>query len=219
MKLICEITEEIKVIKEEVDSAQKNYFIEGIFLQAELKNRNGRMYPQDMLQREIDRYVTEYVDKKRAFGELGHPDGPTINLDRVSHMITDLRAEGANFIGKAKILNTPNGNIVKALIDEGARLGVSSRGMGSIRTEGHDIQVVQDDFYLATAADIVADPSAPDAFVNGIMEGKEWVWKNGILREQDVDSMKKRIKKAPKKEVQRVSIEAFEQFMKKLEGK
>lgn len=219
MKLICEITEEIKVIKEGADNAQKNYFIEGIFLQAELKNRNGRMYPQDMLQREIDRYVTEYVDKKRAFGELGHPDGPTINLDRVSHMITDLRAEGANFIGKAKILSTPNGNIVKALIDEGARLGVSSRGMGSIRTEGHDIQVVQDDFYLATAADIVADPSAPDAFVNGIMEGKEWVWQNGILREQDVDNLKTKIKKAPKKEIKRVSIEAFEEFMKKLERK
>lgn len=219
MKLICEITEEIKVIKEDAESASKNYFIEGIFLQAELKNRNGRMYPQEMLQREIDRYVTEYVDKKRAFGELGHPDGPTINLDRVSHMITDLRAEGSNFIGRAKILDTPNGKIVKALIDEGAQLGVSSRGMGSIRTEGRDIQVVQDDFYLATAADIVADPSAPDAFVNGIMEGKEWVWQNGILREQDVASIKTKIKKASKKEIKKVTIEAFEAFMKKLEGK
>lgn len=219
MKLICEVTEEIKVIKEGAEDAQKNYFIEGIFLQAELKNRNGRMYPQEMLQREIDRYVTEYVDKKRAFGELGHPDGPTINLDRVSHMITDLRAEGSNFIGKAKILNTPNGNIVKALIDEGARLGVSSRGMGSIRTEGHDIQVVQDDFYLATAADIVADPSAPDAFVNGIMEGKEWVWQNGVLREQDIAALHKTIKKAPQKQIQKITIEAFEAFLKKLEGK
>jgi hypothetical protein len=219
MKLICEITEEIKVIKEEADNAAKNYFIEGIFLQAELKNRNGRMYPQEMLQREITRYNEEYVAKKRAFGELGHPDGPTINLDRVSHMITDLRAEGANFIGKAKILDTPNGKIVKALIDEGAQLGVSSRGMGSIRTEGVDIQVVQDDFYLATAADIVADPSAPDAFVNGIMEGKEWVWNNGILQERDVSQLKSRIKKAPKKEIKKVTIEAFEAFMKKLEGK
>jgi hypothetical protein len=219
MKLICEITEEIKVIKEGATDAQKNYFIEGIFLQAELKNRNGRMYPQEMLQREISRYVTEYVDKKRAFGELGHPDGPTINLDRVSHMIVDLKAEGSNFIGKAKILDTPNGKIVKALIDEGAQLGVSSRGMGSIRTEGVDIQVVQDDFYLSTAADIVADPSAPDAFVNGIMEGKEWVWHNGVLQERDVASIKRQITKATKKNIQRVSIEAFESFMKKLEGK
>jgi len=219
MKLICEITEEIKVIKEGADNAPKNYFIEGIFLQAEMKNRNGRMYPQEMLQREIDRYKTEYVDKKRAFGELGHPDGPTINLDRVSHMITDLREDGTNFVGKAKILSTPNGNIVKALIDEGARLGVSSRGMGSIKTEGRDIQVVQDDFYLATAADIVADPSAPDAFVNGIMEGKEWVWQNGILREHDVAALKSAIKKAPQKQVKKITIEAFEAFMKKLEGK
>jgi hypothetical protein len=219
MKLICEVTEEIKVIKEGAENAPKNYFIEGIFLQAELKNRNGRMYPQEMLEQEINRYVTEYVDKKRAFGELGHPDGPTINLDRVSHMITDLRAEGANFIGKAKILNTPNGNIVKALIDEGARLGVSSRGMGSIRTEGHDVQVVQDDFYLATAADIVADPSAPDAFVNGIMEGKEWVWQNGILREREIAAIHKTIKKAPQKELKKITIEAFESFLKKLEGK
>lgn len=219
MKLICEVTEEIKVIKEGVDDAAKNYFIEGIFLQAELKNRNGRMYPQEMLQKEIDRYVTEYVDKKRAFGELGHPDGPTINLDRVSHMITDLKAEGSNFIGKAKILNTPNGNIVKALIDEGARLGVSSRGMGSIRTEGHDVQVVQDDFYLATAADIVADPSAPDAFVNGIMEGKEWVWQNGILLERDVAEIKKAIQKAPARNVKQVSVKAFESFIRKLERK
>lgn len=219
MKLICEVTEEIKVIKEDADNAAKNYYIEGVFMQAELKNRNGRMYPQDMLQREIDRYVTEYVDKKRAFGELGHPDGPTINLDRVSHMITELRADGTNFYGKAKILSTPNGNIVKALIDEGARLGVSSRGMGSIKTESHDVQIVQDDFYLATAADIVADPSAPDAFVNGIMEGKEWVWQNGVLREKDIFDMKKKIEKAPKKQIQKVTIEAFESFMKKLEGK
>jgi hypothetical protein len=219
MKLICEVTEEIKVIKEDADNTAKNYYIEGVFMQAELKNRNGRMYPQEMLQREIQRYVTEYVEKKRAFGELGHPEGPTINLDRVSHMITDLRTEGSDFIGKAKILSTPNGNIVKALIDEGARLGVSSRGMGSIRTEGRDIQVVQDDFYLATAADIVADPSAPDAFVNGIMEGKEWVWQNGILREQDVAQIKSTIQKAPQKQLKKITIEAFENFMKKLEGK
>ena len=160
MKLICEVTEEIKVIKEGKEDSSKNYYIEGVFMQSEIKNRNGRMYPEQMLKSEIDRYVKEYVDKKRAFGELGHPEGPTINLDRVSHMITELRQDGSDFIGKAKILNTPNGNIVKALIDEGARLGVSSRGMGSIKTEGRDVQIVKDDFYLATAADIVADPSA-----------------------------------------------------------
>ena len=219
MKLICEITEEIKVIKEGAENATKNYFIEGVFMQAELKNRNGRMYPQEMLEREIKRYNDEYVAKKRAFGELGHPDGPTINLDRVSHMIVNLESDGTNFMGKAKILDTPNGKIVKALIDEGAQLGVSSRGMGSIKTEGHDVQIVQDDFYLATAADIVADPSAPDAFVNGIMEGKEWVWQNGILREQDVYDLKRSIQKAPKRQVKQVSIKAFEQFMRKLERK
>jgi hypothetical protein len=219
MKLICEVTEEIKVIKEGTEDSPKNYYIEGVFMQAELKNRNGRMYPKEMLEREIKRYTEEYVNKKRAFGELGHPDGPTINLDRVSHMITDIRAEGADFIGKAKILNTPNGNIVKALIDEGARLGVSSRGMGSIRTEGRDVQIVQDDFYLATAADIVADPSAPDAFVNGIMEGKEWVWQNGILCERDIHDIKRAITKAPAKKIQQVSVKAFESFIRKLEKK
>ena len=221
MKLICEVTEEIsvRVIKEGAENAPKNYFIEGIFLQAELKNRNGRMYPEEMLKREIERYNTEYVQKKRAFGELGHPDGPTINLDRVSHMIVDLKADGNNFIGRAKILDTPNGKIVKALIDEGAQLGVSSRGMGSIKTEGHDIQIVQDDFYLTTAADIVADPSAPDAFVNGIMEGKEWVWQNGILCERDINDLKRRIQKAPAKKHKEVSVQAFESFLRKLEKK
>lgn len=217
MKLICEVTEEIKVIKEGAGNTPKNYYIEGVFMQAELKNRNGRMYPREMLEQEITRYVKEYVEKNRAFGELGHPDGPTINLDRVSHMITELKCEGNNFVGKAKIMSTPMGNIVKSLIDEGARLGVSSRGMGSIKTEGHDIQIVQDDFYLATAADIVADPSAPDAFVNGIMEGKEWVWQNGILREQEISNIKKSITSAPKNKLKKVSINAFERFIKKLE--
>jgi hypothetical protein len=219
MKLICEVTEDIKVITEGADKAPKNYYIEGIFLQAELKNRNGRMYPRDMLNREINRYIHEYVNKNRAFGELGHPDGPTINLDRVSHMITELRCEGNNFIGKAKIMSTPMGNIVKSLIDEGARLGVSSRGMGSITTEGRDIQIVQDDFYLATAADIVADPSAPDAFVNGIMEGKEWVWQNGIIKEQEIAKLKNSIKNASRKNIEEISITAFSKFMNKLEGK
>lgn len=219
MKLICEVTEEIKVVKESADGSPKNYYIEGVFMQSEIKNRNGRMYPQEMLSKEIDRYIKEYVEKKRAFGELGHPDGPTINLDRVSHMIMELKCEGNNFYGKAKILDTPNGKIVKALIDEGASLGVSSRGMGSISTEGRDVQIVQDDFYLATAADIVADPSAPDAFVNGIMEGKEWVWQNGILREREISEIKKSIVAAPKKKIKEVSVKAFEQFLKKLERK
>lgn len=219
MKLICEVTEEIKVITEGKTKSVKNYFIEGVFLQAELKNRNGRMYPRDMLAREIDRYTREYVNKNRAFGELGHPDGPTINLDRVSHMITELRCEGNNFIGKAKIMATPMGNIVKSLIDEGARLGVSSRGMGSIRTEGRDIQIVQDDYYLATAADIVADPSAPDAFVNGIMEGKEWIWDNGILKERHIQQLKNEISNASSKNLTEVKVSAFEKFMKLLESK
>ena len=219
MKLICEVTEEIKVIKEGKESSAKTYFIEGIFLQAELKNRNGRMYPKDMLEREILRYDREYVKKNRAFGELGHPEGPTINLDRVSHMITELRVDGNNFIGKAKIMGTPMGNIVKSLIDEGARLGVSSRGMGSIRSEGMDTQIVQDDFYLATAADIVADPSAPDAFVNGIMEGKEWVWDNGILKETYVQKLKRDIEKNAKTNLEKASIRAFQNFMKSLERK
>lgn len=221
MKLICEVTEEIKVVKESEtqEGSPKNYYIEGVFMQAEIKNRNGRMYPQEMLHREIERYITEYVTKKRAFGELGHPDGPTINLDRVSHMITELKSDGNNFNGRAKILDTPNGKIVKALIDEGASLGVSSRGMGSIKTEGHDMQIVQDDFYLATAADIVADPSAPDAFVNGIMEGKEWVWQNGILREKEIEDIKSAIVAAPKKQIKEISIKAFEHFLKKLEKK
>lgn len=219
MKLICEVTEEIKIIKEGTETSPKNYYIEGIFMQSEIKNRNGRMYPKEMLERELNRYTTEYVEKNRAFGELGHPEGPTINLDRVSHMITELKSDGNNFMGKAKIMNTPMGNIVKALIDEGARLGVSSRGMGSIKTEGHEIQIVQDDFYLATAADIVADPSAPDAFVNGIMEGREWIWNNGILQEREVANMKKAIHAAPKKQISKISTKAFESFLKKLENK
>ena len=185
MKLITEQIEDVQILTEEKDG-KKLLYIEGVFLQSELKNRNGRMYPFDVLNREVERYNEEYVKSKRALGELGHPDGPTINLDRVSHRITNLRAEGNNFIGKAQILDTPMGNIAKSLLGEGVQLGVSSRGMGSIeKTE--DCNVVRDDFMLTTAADIVADPSAPDAFVNGIMEGKEWVWDNGILKEAKVD--------------------------------
>ena len=215
MKLICEITEEIKVIKEGADNAQKNYFIEGVFMQAELKNRNGRMYPQEMLDREISRYVTEYVDKKRAFGELGHPEGPTVNLDKVSHLIKDLTFSGNVCEGKAKILtNTPMGKIASSLIEEGAKLGVSSRGMGSLR-EFQGVNHVQEDFMLA-AVDIVADPSAPGAFVNGIMEGKEWVWNDGILQDKTISSYKKTIKNASSRQLEEAKLEVFKDFISKL---
>lgn len=218
IKLITETIEDLQFIAEE-KNGKTQYFIEGIFMQAEKKNRNGRMYPMDMLRPKVEQYIQEYVSKNRALGELGHPDGPTINLDRVSHLITSLKEDGNNFVGRAKVLTeTPNGQIVKALMDAGASLGVSSRGMGSIRTEGRDIQIVQDDFYLVTAGDIVADPSAPDAFVNGIMEGREWVWENGILHEKHIANYKKEIEKAPAKRIQEVSIKAFEDFMKKLSG-
>lgn len=182
MKLITEVTEDINVITEAKETdGKKKYFIEGIFLQGEIKNRNGRCYPVNVLEKEVDRYTNKYINEKRAFGELGHPSGPTINLERVSHMITEIRKDGSNFIGKAKIMETPYGNIVKNLLDDGCKIGVSSRGMGTLR-ERNGIMEVQDDFYLATAADIVADPSAPDAFVNGIMEGVDWVWDNGVLK-------------------------------------
>ncbi len=184
MKLITEQIEDVKLVTEGTGDDKKLY-IEGVFLQSELKNRNGRMYPFSVLEKEVNRYNEEYVKNKRALGELGHPDGPTVNLDRVSHRITSLKAEGNNFIGKAQILDTPMGKIAKSLLGEGVQLGVSSRGMGSI-DKREDVNVVMDDFMLATAADIVADPSAPDAFVNGIMEGKEWVWNNGILKETKV---------------------------------
>ena len=184
MKLITEQIEDVQVITEGT-GADKKLYIEGVFLQSELKNRNGRVYPFQVLEREVGRYNEEYVKTKRALGELGHPDGPTDNLDRVSHRITELRAEGNNFMGKAQILDTPMGKIAKSLLGEGVQLGVSSRGMGSI-DKREDTSYVMDDFMLATAADIVADPSAPDAFVNGIMEGKEWVWDNGILKESKV---------------------------------
>ena len=183
MKLIREEIESVEVIVEQ-RNGQKHLYIEGIFLQGDIKNRNGRMYPCETLAREVGRYNEQFVQKGRALGELGHPDGPSINLDRVSHKITSLRQEGSNFIGRAQILSTPMGNIAKSLLDEGVKLGVSSRGMGSLREDRNGIKIVGEDFMLATAADIVADPSAPDAFVNGIMEGKEWVWDGGILREK-----------------------------------
>ena len=214
MKLITETTEDIKYLKEEKDG-KTNLFIEGVFLQSDLKNRNGRVYPREIIQREVNRYVKESIDKKRAMGELGHPDGPTINLDRVSHMITSLREDGSNYIGKAKILDTPMGNIVKNLIDEGASLGVSSRGLGTLK-EKNGINEVQDDFVLSTAADIVADPSAPDAFVRGIMEHKEWVMVEGAWMEQEIDAAVRRIKRAGSRELEEEKMAVFSSFMNKL---
>ena len=215
MKLICEELDNVEFICE-ASKTGKNYFIEGIFMQANVKNRNGRVYPKEILQKEVKRYETNYIKQKRAFGELGHPAGPTVNLERVSHMITDLKQSGNDFVGKAKIMDTPYGKIVKNLIDEGARLGVSSRGMGSLKPVGRDIQQVQDDFYLATAADIVADPSAPAAFVNGVMEGKEWIWDNGILDERAVARIGKNISKVSQKDLEEESLKAFKTFMSKL---
>ena len=192
MKLITEEISSVKFITEGKGSKKKLY-IEGCFLQGELKNRNGRVYPIDTLSREVNRYTESFISKGRALGELGHPDGPTVNLDRVSHKITSLTQEGHNFIGKAQILETPMGKIAKSLLDEGVMLGVSSRGVGSLKEDHRGCKVVGEDFQLATAADIVADPSAPDAFVNGIMEGKEWIWDGGILREELASQTKKRI--------------------------
>ena len=215
MKLICEELNDVEFICE-TSKTGKNYYIEGIFMQANVKNRNGRVYPKEILQKETKRYEQNYIKQNRAFGELGHPDGPTVNLERVSHMITELTEDGNNFKGRAKIMDTPYGKIVKNLIDEGARLGVSSRGMGSLKPVGRDIQQVQDDFYLATAADIVADPSAPAAFVNGVMEGKEWIWDNGILDERAVARIGKNISKVSQKDLEEESLKAFKTFMSKL---
>jgi len=215
MKLITEHIEDIEYIVEE-SAGEKNHFIKGIFMQAEQKNRNGRVYPISTLRKEVKRYGDTYVKNNRAFGELGHPDGPTINLERVSHMITSLEEDGYNnFIGKAKVMNTPNGNIVKNLMKEGAKLGVSSRGMGSLKSLGGS-NIVQDDFYLATAADIVADPSAPNAFVEGIMEGKEWVWDNGRLKEQEISNYKRTIDTTPQKQLEERKLEIFKDFLSKL---
>ena len=216
MKLISESIEDVDYLIEDDDSGKKNYRIRGPFLQAEIKNRNGRIYPMHILEKEVGRYNKEYIQKNRAFGELGHPDGPTVNLERVSHMITDLHPDGTNFIGEAKVLDTPYGKIVKNLIDEGAKLGVSSRGMGSL-VPMRGAQVVKDDFYLATAADIVADPSAPNAFVEGIMEGKEWVWDNGAVKEMDIDAYKRELDRKYKfaQAREEKAVEIFEKFMSK----
>ena len=216
MKLISEEATNVEFLTETTKSGGKNYFIEGIFMQSETKNRNGRIYPKSILQKEAKRYTTEFIKKKRAFGELGHPDGPTVNLERVSHMIEELEEVDQNFMGRAKILDTPYGKIVKNLIDEGAQLGVSSRGMGSLKPGGNGVSEVQGDFYLATAADIVADPSAPDAFVAGIMEGKEWVWDNGLLKETQIQEYKDKIEKSSRKDRENVLVEAFRDFIVKL---
>ena len=216
MKLISEEATNVEFLTETTKKGSKNYFIEGIFMQADTKNRNGRVYPQEILQKEAKRYSAEFIDKKRAFGELGHPDGPTVNLERVSHMIEELVEVDQNFMGRAKILDTPYGKIVKNLIDEGARLGVSSRGMGSLKPVKDGIQEVQDDFYLATAADIVADPSAPEAFVAGIMEGKEWIWDNGLLKETQIQEYKTQIEQASRKTREQTLVGVFEDFITKL---
>ena len=214
MKLITEQIEDVQILNEE-KNGKKLLYIEGVFLQSELKNRNGRMYPFSVLEREVGRYNEEYIKSKRALGELGHPDGPTINLDRVSHRITSLRAEGNNFVGKAQILDTPMGNIAKSLLGEGVQLGVSSRGMGSIQ-KSEDCNVVADDFMLTTAADIVADPSAPDAFVNGIMEGKEWVWDNGLLKEKEVAKYQRYMDGANRRTMEEKTLKVFEHFLSNL---
>ncbi len=216
MKLISEEAIEVNFVTEEDDNKKKNYFIEGIFMQSETTNRQGRVYPKVILQKEVKRYTEKFINTKRAFGELGHPDGPTVNLERVSHMITELVEDGDNFLGRAKIMDTPYGKIVKNLIDEGAKLGVSSRGMGSLKPVQDGLQEVQNDFYLATAADIVADPSAPDAFVSGIMEGKEWVWDNGLIKEKEIVEYQKRVERATEISRNKVRIEAFENFITKL---
>src|SRR6056300_899258 len=218
MKLITEITESIKVLTEETADGKKSLFIEGIFLQGNIQNRNGRRYNADILEKEVGRYVNESVSKGRAYGELGHPDGPSINLDRVSHIITELRREGDNFIGRAKISSTPMGEIVKGLLSDGAQLGVSSRGMGSLKEGKDGVMEVQNDFRLATAADIVADPSAPDAFVNGIMEGVEWVWDNGKYIAMQVEEIEREIEKSAraKKLNEQRKLQLFQKFINEI---
>ena len=216
MKLIREVYETTNVIVEEKLGKPKQYFIEGVFLQSEIKNRNGRMYRESTMDREVGRYLKEAVEMNRAYGELGHPEGPGINLDRVSHMITSLRKEGTNYIGRAKILDTPMGQIAKGLLEGGANLGVSSRAMGSLKTNHEGVQIVQDDFMLSTAADIVADPSAPDAYVRGIMEGKEWTFVDGKFVEQNIVEVKSFIKKTSSRNLEEAKIKAFQHFLSKI---
>jgi hypothetical protein len=214
MKLISEYNE-AKPLIESKENGKKDYFIEGVFMQADIKNRNGRIYPKEIMAKEVNRYVKEFVNEQRAFGELGHPEGPTINLDKVSHMITELHEDGSNWVGKAKILSTPNGEIVKNLINDGAKLGVSSRGLGSLEQKS-DAQYVKSDFQLATAGDIVADPSAPDAFVDGIMEGVEWIMDNGILKRQEMESMREVLKNEKQVRLEETKINLWKTFVKNL---
>jgi hypothetical protein len=215
MKLIAEFNETISPIITEGANGKKDYFIEGVFMQADIKNRNGRVYPKAIMEKEVNRYKKEFVEKDRAFGELGHPDGPTINLDKVSHLIQSLELEGKNYLGKAKVLSTPNGEIVKALINDGAKLGVSSRGLGSLEQKG-DAQYVKNDFQLATAGDIVADPSAPEAFVEGIMEGVEWVMENGILTRVQVETMRQELRSAKKNQLEETKLNLWKRFVESL---
>ena len=214
MKLITEQIESIQVITEE-KNGKKSLYISGPFLQAEVTNRNGRCYPFPILEREVKKYSDKFISQGRALGELGHPDGPTVNLDRASHMITSLKAEGNNFMGKAKILDTPMGNIAKSLLDEGVKLGVSSRGVGSL-VERNGVKYVGEDFMLSTAADIVADPSAPDAFVQGIMEGKEWVWNNGILAEKTLQQINSLTPSVDKQVREEKLLKIFDQYLRNL---
>jgi hypothetical protein len=212
---MTEHTDNIQIITEDNKDGSKNYYIEGIFMQADTKNRNGRMYPTEILTNEVKRYNKEYVKSGRAMGELGHPEGPALNLERVSHLIKELNTEGTNITGKAKVMDTPYGKIVKNLIDEGVKLGVSSRGMGSIKPDKDGVNVVQEDFMLA-AVDIVADPSAPDAFVEGILEGVEWVWESGILTQRELENCKCNISKASKRELEKVKLEEFRCFLRRM---
>ena len=215
VRLFSEAVEEVQYITEAKEGGGKNYKIKGIFLQADIKNRNGRVYPMEVLEKEVTRYNKKFINENRAYGELGHPEGPTVNLERVSHMVTELYPDGKNFIGEAKIMETPMGKIVKSLMDEGGKLGVSSRGMGSLNQK-NGVNYVRDDFYLATAADIVADPSAPNAFVEGIMEGKEWVWNNGALIEAELIELRRKFD--VKKRQRNAKFEALEfaKFLKRL---
>ena len=206
------------LVEQDPKTGKDNVYIEGIMLQTEVKNKNGRIYPKEIMQKEVKRYTKEYINEKRAYGELGHPEGPTINLERTSHLIQSLKEDGNNFVGKAKVLSTPMGEIVKNLLADGARLGVSSRGMGSLKASSQKggVQLVQSDFQLATAADIVADPSAPDAFVNGVMEGVEWIWDNGVIKAQKIEEYKHSIRRAKTHKLQEVKLRAFSDFLENL---
>ena len=215
MKLISEFNDIVTPICESKEDGSKDYFIEGIFIQSEIKNRNGRVYPKEVIKDEIARYNKEFVQKQRAFGELGHPDGPTINLDKVSHLIQSLEEDGNNYVGRAKILSTPNGQIVRNLIDDGAKLGVSSRGLGSLEQK-NGAQYVKNDFQLATAGDIVADPSAPEAFVEGIMEGVEWIFENGVLKAVEAEKMRDQLMSAKLNKLEETKLNLWKKFVESL---